>query len=462
LRAGQLARAAAVKPVSALQRFWPRSLFGRLALIFLVGLVAAHALSFWLVFMERGHAARSMMASYLARDAASSVAILERVPAAERASWLPRLERRNYHFVLGGDYPAQTAGSPQARQLAGAVAQGLGPGYSVVASEPGEAGVTMRLHLRLQDGTPLAIELNEPAMQVSPWVVAVLAAQLALLLLLTWLAVRLATRPLQRLADAADALGPQAQSQLLSEDGPREVAQAARALNTLQQRISAFLAERMQILAAVSHDLQTPITRMRLRAELLDDSALRDKLQADLNAMQALVQEGIAYARSAHSASEAPVRVDLHALLDSLVCDYTDAGRPVRLEPMPALTLSTRPQALRRIVGNLVDNALKFAGAAELAVQRSSSGEVSICVRDRGPGIAADQFEAVLQPFYRLENSRNRETGGSGLGLAIAHQLASALGGRLVLANRSGGGLEVCLHLPLQAAQAAVGSQKGR
>lgn len=442
-----------MKPPAALRRFWPASLFGRLALIFLVGLVAAHALSFWLVFMERGAAARSMMAGYLARDVASSIAILERVPAAERASWLPRLERRNYRFVLGGPEPAPASASLQARQLAAALAQGLGPAYSVAASEPGQAGVTLRLQLRLNDGTPLAIELSEPAMQVSPWVLGVLAAQLALLLLLTWFAVRLATRPLQRLADAADALGPQAPAQLLSEDGPREVAQAARALNTLQQRVSDFLAERMQILAAVSHDLQTPITRMRLRADLLDDSALRDKLQADLNAMQALVQEGIAYARSAHSASEAPVRVDIHALLDSLVCDYSDAGRPVRLLEMPALTLSTRPQALRRIVGNLVDNALKFAGAAEVAVEQSGSGgSVIICVRDRGPGIDAGQLEAVLQPFYRLENSRSRETGGAGLGLAIAHQLAAALGGQLALANRSGGGLEVCLHLPEQAA----------
>lgn len=434
---------------TALRRLWPRSLFGRLALIFLVGLVAAHALSFWLVFMERGHAARSMMANYLARDTASSVAILERVPPEERAAWLPRLERRNYRFVLGAALPPHASESPLARQLSGAVAQVLGPSYQVLASEPGQPGVQMRLHLQLKDGTPLAIELMEPAMQVSPWVVGVLAAQLTLLLLLTWYAVRLATRPLQRLADAADALGPGASAQPLSEEGPREVEQAARALNALQARVASYLAERMQILAAVSHDLQTPITRMRLRADLLDDTALRDKLQGDLNAMQALVQEGITYARGAHSANEPPVRADLHALLDSMVCDYTDAGRAVRLLDMPGLTVQTRPQALRRIVGNLVDNALKFAGEAEIAVTADAAGAVCIAVRDRGPGIPADQLQAVLKPFYRLENSRSRDTGGAGLGLAIALQLAEALGGRLALANREGGGLEVCLHLPV-------------
>lgn len=434
---------------SALRRLWPRSLFGRLALIFLVGLVAAHALSFWLVFMERGHAARSMMANYLARDTASSVAILERVPPEERAAWLPKLERRNYRFVLGTPLPPKVSELPLAQQLSGAVGQLLGPAYRVVPGGAGQAGVQMRLHLQLKDGTPLAIELMEPSMQVSPWVVGVLAAQLALLLLLTWYAVRLATRPLQRLADAADALGPAASTQPLSEEGPREVVQAARALNALQARVASYLAERMQILAAVSHDLQTPITRMRLRADLLDDTALRDKLQGDLNAMQALVQEGIAYARSAHSANEPPVRADLHALLDSLVCDYTDAGSAVQLLDMPNLTVQTRPQALRRVVGNLVDNALKFAGAAEIAVTSEKDGAVCIAVRDRGPGIPADQLQAVLKPFYRLENSRSRETGGAGLGLAIAQQLAEALGGRLVLANREGGGLEVRLHLPV-------------
>jgi signal transduction histidine kinase len=430
-----------------LRQLWPRSLFGRLALIFLVGLVAAHALSFWLVFMERGHAARSMMANYLARDTASSVAILERVPPEERAVWLPRLERRNYRFVLSTALPPKAAESPLALQLSGAVGQVLGPPYQVLASESAQGDVQMRLHLQLKDGTPLAIELMEPSMQVSPWVVGVLAAQLALLLLLTWYAVRLATRPLQRLADAADALGPGAPAQPLSEEGPREVVQAARALNALQARVASYLAERMQILAAVSHDLQTPITRMRLRADLLDDVALRDKLQGDLNAMQALVQEGIAYARSAHSANEPPVRADLHALLDSLVCDYTDAGRAVQLLSMPNLTVQTRPQALRRIIGNLVDNALKFAGAAEIAVSADEAGAVCIAVRDRGPGIPADQLQAVLKPFYRLENSRSRETGGAGLGLAIAQQLAETLGGHLELANRAEGGLEVRLQL---------------
>jgi signal transduction histidine kinase len=435
-----------------LARLWPASLFGRITLILFLGLAAAHTLSFWLVFVERGMAMRDMMVSYLARDVASSVAILERVPAAERAQWLRLLERRNYRFVLNPPPPGAPGSSRLAQQVGTAVAGALEGSREVVAVEPGEAalGVRLRLHLKLADGTPVAVELAEPRLEVSPWVIAVLAVQLALLAVFTWLAVRSATRPLTQLADAADAVGPAAGGGPLVETGPREVARAATAFNAMQTRIQAHLAERTQILAAVSHDLQTPLTRLRLRSELIEDAALRDKLLADLDAMEALVREGIAYARSAHSGSEPARPVDLHALLDSLVCDYIDAGQPVTLEGGQGLLLDTRPQALRRLVTNLVDNALKFAGAAQV-VAGSDAGGVFIAVRDNGPGIAPHELQAVLQPFYRIENSRSRETGGTGLGLAIAQQLAQALGGQLALRNREQGGLEARLTLKASA-----------
>lgn len=443
-------------------RLWPHTLFARLMLIFVCGLASAHVLSFWLVFMERGMATRAMMASYLARDVASAVAILERVPAAERPAWLPRLERRNYHFVLDTLPLGPASHAPMAQQLSAVVSQALGREVLATDAPAGAAtgpaiapgGVPLRLHLTLNDGSPLLLELNEPRIEVSPWVVAVLAGQLALLALLTWFAVRLATRPLARLAQAANALAPGVAALPLPETGSREVAQAAAAFNAMQRRIVGHLAERMRILAAVSHDLQTPITRMRLRAELLDDTQLRDKLQADLDAMQALVGEGLAYARSAHSGTETLCPVNLHALLDSLVCDYLDGGQAVGLAPGLAggqgITLQTRPQALRRVLTNLVDNALKFAGQADIAVQRMDDGQLGIDVLDRGPGIAEAELQAVLQPFYRVESSRSRDTGGTGLGLTIAQQLAQTLGGTLTLTQREGGGLRARVGLPLQ------------
>ncbi|TWO67724.1 HAMP domain-containing histidine kinase [Caenimonas sedimenti] len=424
---------------------WPGSLVGRVGLILFVALALAHVLSFGLVVVERGLAMRGMMLSYLASDVASSVAMLERLPAADRAAWLPRLARPNYRFVLEPAAGAPVS-SAQAEAAGDAVAAALVPPRPVLASETAEGGV--RLRLLLDDGTPLGVELGAPRLQVSPWAVGVLLLQLGLLAMLSWLAVRVATKPLRVLADAADNHDPARQGQPVPIEGPTEVTRAATAFNTMQERIRGHLDERMRILAAVSHDLQTPITRLRLRADLLDDAVLRDKLHGDLAEMQALVGEGLAYARSAHAASEPEHVVDLGALLDSIACDYTDAGQAVQLQPVPAGMVRTRPQALRRIICNLVDNALKFAGSAEIEVDGDPARGVTIRVLDRGPGIAAGELQAVIQPFYRVENSRSRVTGGTGLGLAIAQQLAESLGARLTLAARDGGGLEATLALP--------------
>jgi signal transduction histidine kinase len=429
-----------------LARLWPGSLFGRITLILFLGLAAAHVLSFWLVFMERGAATRGMMAAYLGRDVASSVAILERVPPVERETWLPRLMRSNYRYRLEGSEGGAPLQSALGETMARAVASALDPPREVRALGPQIPGSLLRLELRLADGAPLTLDLTEPAFAASPWVVGVMAAQLALLALLTWLAVRLATRPLQALADAADALGPAQDGPPLPTLGPREVARAATAFNAMRKRIQTHLAERMHILAAVSHDLQTPITRLRLRAELLDDETLKAKLLSDLAEMQALVEEGIAYARASHALREPARQVDLAALLDSLAYDYTDAGQPVRLLHTEPIVLNTRPHALRRLLGNLVDNALKFGGAAEIETQITHA-VLTIRVLDRGPGIPAEELQAVLQPFYRLETSRNRGTGGTGLGLAIAQQLAQALDARLTLLARDGGGLEARLEI---------------
>jgi signal transduction histidine kinase len=163
--------------------------------------------------------------------------------------------------------------------------------------------------------------------------------------------------------------------------------------------------------------------------------------------MQALVEEGLDYARTAHAGVEPERPVDLHALLDSLVVDYQDGGHRVHWSGKHAAPLCTRPQALRRVVTNLVDNALKFAGAADIVLESSASC-VAIAVQDRGPGIAPERLDEVLQPFVRLDVSRSRETGGAGLGLAIAQELATVLRGSLALHNRAGGGLEARLTLP--------------
>ncbi|WP_061946602.1 ATP-binding protein [Collimonas pratensis] len=430
--------------------WWPRSLFGRLTLILCFGLIAAHGLSFGLILYERAQSGKTMMLYSLGKDVASSVAILERVPAAERATWLGKLERRNYHYVLGPVAEGAPVRLPLATEVIASIGAALDTSYTVTTTAVPAAGrKQLDIHLRLADGTPLTIVLSPSAMPVSPWVPLIISVQLGMLTLFMWLAVRLATRPLAQLARAADLMTPDMKINPLPEDGPLEVARAAAAFNAMQRRIADFLNERMQILAAVSHDLQTPITRMRLRADLMDNSLQRDKMLGDLLAMQALVEEGIAYARNAQGITEAPCRTDLDALLGSLVYDYIDAGHALRLSGQVNRPLMTRPHALRRIITNLVDNALKFGEDVEIQVAAAPLGQISIAVLDRGPGIRQSELHAVLQPFYRIENSRNRETGGAGLGLAIAQQLAVALGGVLKLSNRDGGGLQAQFSLPL-------------
>jgi len=302
------------------------------------------------------------------------------------------------------------------------------------------------LHLAVGNG--VTIDVRPADIPVALWLPVVLVLQLALLLGCTWMAVRLAIRPLSRLSRAVESLDPNARIQHLDESGPTEVAHAAVAFNALQQRIADYLKERMQILAAISHDLQTPITRMKLRAEFMDDSIERDKLLSDLGEMEHLVREGVAYARSVHGSTEANCKLDLDAFVDSIVFDYQDVGKAVNRSGSYGSPIETRPHALRRVLINLLDNALKFSGAAELVVSAEANGNVSIKVLDRGPGISAEELREVLKPFYRVESSRNRDTGGTGLGLAIAQQLAIALGGSLCLSNREGGGLCAELLLP--------------
>jgi signal transduction histidine kinase len=299
----------------------------------------------------------------------------------------------------------------------------------------------------LSDGSPLTIDMRPAPLPISPWLPALLVLQLVLLGGVTWVGVRLATRPLAQLANAADTLGPDLRAARLPEDGPLEVSRAAKAFNAMQERIGMYMTERMQILAAISHDLQTPITRMRMRADMMDDSTQRDKLNRDLREMEVLVREGVTYARTLHGSAEEARRIDLDALLDSLLGDYQDAGESLQLNGKAGRTLFTRPHALRRVLINLIDNALKFSGAVEIAVTKEQNDRVVVSILDNGPGIPEAELETVFQPFYRVEASRNRDTGGTGLGLAIARQLTSAMNSSLTLHNRVGGGLEARLVL---------------
>lgn len=436
-----------VGTASSLRRLVPRSLFARVTLIIVVGLAIAQLLTFAAIRYERDMAMRELMMIGIERDIASSVSILDRLPAAERPAWLEKLERRNYRFVLGGMADGVPPRSLLSQQFATAIVEAMRPFEVVKVGEVLQPPEGLQIQVRLTDGSSVVVHARRVGMPVSRWVMWLLAIQLLVLAVCAWFAVRLVTRPLAELAAAADDLGPDLQAQKLAEEGPTEVAHAARAFNAMQQRIGGYMSERVEILAAISHDLQTPITRMRLRTEMMDDEHDRTKFRQDLDAMNSLVREGVTYARTLHGATEPPLRMDADALLESMQADYEDAGKTVHLEGRAGVPIVGRPNAIRRIVMNLIDNALIFGSDVRVRVQ-PGEGQLAIAVVDNGPGIPPDELDAVLKPFYRVESSRNRSTGGTGLGLAIAHQLAMAMGAELKLQNRPEGGLEARLTMP--------------
>lgn len=432
---------------NAMRRWWPRSMASRLYLIIFVGLMLAQGLSFAVLYTERMQSATAAMFNTLEHDVGTSVAVLDRLPAGERPRWLTRLERDNYFYLLGPGEPGHQLTTARSRYTTDLIAKEVGPDYRVYGNTISMSPERYQVHFTLHDGTPLTLQITPRMKPVASWLPFVFVLQVILLLICTWLAVRLATRPLATLAEAADAMTPAANGPRVPQDGPTEVARAAKAFNTMQDRIARHLKERLHILASISHDLQTPITRMRLRVEALDESPEQQRILDDLRELEHLVREGVAYARSAHGRSETPVKLDVGAFLESLVFDYQDVGQPVSMADAPAITATVRPQALRRVLVNLIDNAIKYGGSAEVALRRVASDAFSITVSDRGPGIPEDQLEQVLEPFYRLESSRNRDTGGSGLGLAIGAQLIASIGGHLQLSNRAGGGLQAVVTL---------------
>jgi signal transduction histidine kinase len=419
----------------------PRTLRWRLFLILFVGLAAAHALSFGVLFLERYMTAKTMMLGNLEKDVGTSIALLDRLPASERPQWAAMLERGNYRYELGPGLPGVPELSGLGAEIAETIAAAAGRHFPVVVETVPGSSHRLQAHVTLSDGAQITIDLRPRVMPLADWLPYVLVAQLLLLILCTGLAVRLAIRPLLRLANAAETLDPSKKAGRLDETGPKEVAYAATAFNAMRDRIALYLEERVQILAAISHDLQTPITRMRLRAEMAEESPEKEKLISDLSEIERLVREGVTYARTAHGNAEKPTRIDIASFVQSIVFDYQDTGKAVTSPQTIDAVVVTRPHALRRIVTNLIDNALKFAGEAEVKVGNTPEGRTCVTVLDHGPGIPEDQLEAVLQPFYRLEQSRNRNTGGTGLGLAVAHQLTLAIGGSLHLRNRSEGGL---------------------
>ncbi len=309
------------------------------------------------------------------------------------------------------------------------------------------------ISVTLNDGTPLRFSMDTPWIQrergrlVNPPFLTMLALAIVIL---AYVVARIASAPLKRLSKAAAELGRDLDRAPVEVSGPAEVRGAAEAFNAMQRRLQQHVSERTNMLAAITHDLQTPLTRIRLRLEKVEDEALREKLVADLAAMKALIDEGLELARSAET-SEPRVMLDLDSALESLVEDAVDAGGDAVFEQGCQAVMLLRPLAIGRLFSNLIDNALKHGGSAAVSAS-NVGGEICVRVRDRGPGLPEDMLEKVLDPFVRVDNSRSRQTGGAGLGLTIARTLAEKNGATLSLRNHPEGGLEAIVKWPATAA----------
>jgi signal transduction histidine kinase len=253
------------------------------------------------------------------------------------------------------------------------------------------------------------------------------------------------TRPLSELASAADSVGRDLRQPKIAERGARELRNAARAFNTMQDRMQRYLDSRSRVLAAMSHDLKTPLTRLRLQVEMLDDTAAQGRLGKQLDEMESMVHGALALFRGLDD-NEAFTPLDINDMLATLQSEFAEMNAQVSIEGHATRSILGKPQALRRCLTNLIANAVKFGSQAAVVVEDGSS--LVIRVRDDGPGIPEDQLERVFEPFYRLESSRNRDTGGSGLGLSIARDVIQAHGGTLVLRNLPVRGLEAIVALP--------------
>lgn len=278
-----------------------------------------------------------------------------------------------------------------------------------------------------------------------------MGVRLGAVLLAAWVGARWLSAPLRRLAGGTQALAADIRRDPLPLEGPAECREAGAGINRLQQSILTQMDERDRFVAAVSHDLRTPLTRLALRVESLADASERERFGRDIQAMETMIRATLGYLQG-DAAEEDWIALDLASLLHSAAEDRQDCGQPVHwpaaVADTPAVRVKARVCALRRALDNLIDNALFYGGSADLGL-RVEAGEVRVTVADRGPGIPSEARERVLQPFVRLEASRNRHTGGTGLGLAVVNDIVRRHGGRVLLSDRPGGGLVAEMALPL-------------
>jgi signal transduction histidine kinase len=438
-------------------------------------LIISHAVGSWLYTADREQAVRAIGGFAAAQRIANLTRLVQEAPREWRERIVAALSDQTFRVSLSDHLPATTvtfeddAASRAIKEfLVEQMPGGSGRQPRVLVSAPsgppfggfhpmmgrgpmmhGLGGFRdLQVAMPLPDGQWLSFATGLP--DTGPafsrqFLFSALVMAIVILGVSIW-AVRRVTAPLASLAVAAGRLGRDVTAPPLPETGTIETRQASRAFNDMQVRLRNLIENRTRLLAAISHDLRTPLTLLRLRAENVEDQQARDKMLATITEMDSLIDATLRFARD-EAMAEPRRPTDIAALLQSIADDMSDAGLPVSLEPAQPLVRECRPSALKRALTNLIDNAVKYGKSAQVSV-RSKPDAIEITIDDDGPGIPEQELSRVFEPFYRLEDSRSRETGGVGLGLAIAQSIVQSHGGELTLANRPTRGLRASVTLP--------------
>lgn len=475
-----------------MRRLIPDSLFGRISAVLVVGLVVTHFASTAIHYSDRDEALAMLGGGIVAERIATLARLLENASPEDRP-WIVHTTSR-HGFRTSWDaqsaLPSDSGGGLRERITAamlslsldgagavdirvqfadpesgdgGRIPDGSAPGAGhmsqgmesmmryhtrMMEGEQGVPGSILRVSVGLSDGSWLNLSSFAPPAPPfwSGRLVLSLAVMIISVALLSAWAVRRMTGPLGTIADAADRLGRDMQTPPLPETGASEVRRAAGAFNRMQERLRGLLDARTRMLAAISHDLRTPITRLRLRAEFVDDEEQREKTLADLSEMENMIAFTLAFARD-DAQDEPRETVDLAALAQTVCDDLADAGRDCVFDGAQGTSYVCQPLALRRALTNLAENAVAYGARARISLLCESE-RLIVRIDDDGPGIPEEELARVFEPFYRLERSRSRETGGTGIGLCIVQSIVQAHGGEVRLANRAEGGLRAELVLP--------------
>lgn len=466
--------------ISRLRRLLPKSLAGRLALLIVIVMICAYATTFVVIAFERSEIARATVRQFVVVRTASVYSLISETQPASYGDVLEAVNSPLFFYEISSQpIVKHSADTRLEKRIANAVAQevALSAGSEVFVQilHPPRRRFREFDHGNDRDRRrwrrpppPTSLELSLPfnnhASSETLWLnarigtddqtprlawislISMLAASIVIAIIVFWGTSRL-TKPLFSLATASKRFGETGTVQHVELRGAPEIQATINAFNEMQNRIHQFVADRTQMIGAMSHDLRTPITSLRLQAEFVDDDELRAKMIEIIDDMQAIAEATLAFARE-DAESEPPQNVDIGELLNALCDDARARGLVVELAPYERIVCAIRVNAMKRVFNNLIDNACRYGHSAKIQVSQSSDG-VTVTVDDDGPGIPAGDQERVFEPFVRLEKSRSKETGGVGLGLSIVRTIIRSHGGQITLSNRQDGGLRVTVALPV-------------